>query len=304
VEVLDYINKNRLDVAVTMITSYASLDLAVAATKKGAFNFVPKPFTPAELKSAVENATKHLYLKRMTLQMNTEGKQLRFQFLSVLSHELKAPLNAIEGYLKLMQDKTLGNDLAKYDEMVNRSFERVKGMRSLIMDLLDLTRLESQGGEKTKTKVDVTAVCKMAIDTIQPVAIQKNINVISNLDEDIIFYANPTDIEIIINNILSNAVKYNQPNGLVILDLEQKDNTIIICAEDTGIGIAEEDMDKLFLEFTRIKNEETKFISGSGLGLSILKKTVESYNGKVDVKSKLGQGTKFTITLPIYKKTN
>ncbi|MBN1200210.1 MAG: response regulator, partial [Bacteroidales bacterium] len=104
IEVLEYIRKREFDTEVMMITSYASLDLAVKATNNGAFNFVPKPFTPQELKTAMESITKHLYLKRMTRKMNAEGKQVRFQFLSVLSHELKSPLNAIEGYLKIMQD--------------------------------------------------------------------------------------------------------------------------------------------------------------------------------------------------------
>lgn len=304
VEVLDYINKNRLDLAVTMITSYASLDLAVAATKKGAYNFVPKPFTPAELKVAVENATKHLFLKRMTMQLNTEGRQIRFKFMSVLSHELKSPLNAIEGYLKLMQDRMLGSDLDKYNEMVDRSLERIKGMRGLIMDLLDLTRLETQGGEKVKSKVDVSAICKMAIDTISPLAIQKNINIIQNIDHDVVFFSNTADMEIIFNNLLSNAVKYNHDNGLIIINLDKEDSNIVIRVEDTGIGIAEEDMEKLFNEFSRIINEETKFISGSGLGLSILKKTVESYNGTVEVKSKVGHGTKFKVVLPIIHGAN
>ena len=92
-----------------MITSYASLDLAVKATNNGAYNFVPKPFTPQELKAAMESITKHLFLKRMTRKMQAEGKEIRFQFLSVLSHELKSPINAIEGYLQIMQDKQAGN---------------------------------------------------------------------------------------------------------------------------------------------------------------------------------------------------
>ena len=88
IEVLEYIKRKSVDCAVMMITSYASLDLAVKATNIGAYNFVPKPFTPQELKAAMENITKHLFLKRMTRKMNEEGKQLRFQFLSFFSHEL------------------------------------------------------------------------------------------------------------------------------------------------------------------------------------------------------------------------
>lgn len=299
VEVLDYIHKNKMDVAVTMITSYASLDLAIATTNKGAYNFVPKPFTPAELKSAVENASKHLYLTRMTRQMNAHGKRLRFKFLSVLSHELKSPLNAVEGYLQLMDEKMLGNDLEKYNEMIGRSLERINGMRSLIMDLLDLTQLESSSIEKELTDINLAKSCKMAIDTILPLAIQKNINIESNVDDQIIYHANTTDLEIIFNNLFSNAVKYNRENGTVRIDITSNGKTVVISIEDSGIGIAEEDMDKLFQEFTRIKTKETRLISGSGLGLSILKKTIESYQGTVDVESKLGEGTKFTITLPI-----
>lgn len=302
-EVLDYISKNRFDLAVTMITSYASLDLAVAATGKGAYNFVPKPFTPVELKAAVESATKHLYLKRMTLQMNAHGKEMRFKFLSVLSHELKSPLSAIEGYLNLMQAKMLGDELENYQESIGRSLERIKGMRSLIMDLLDLTRLDSQTADKMKTNVDLTAVCNMALDTIQPIAIQRNINLITSIEEEVNFMANSSDMEIIFNNLLSNAVKYNKDNGLITINLEKKEKEIVIIVEDTGIGIEKEDLDKLFQEFTRIKNEETRFISGSGLGLSILKKTVESYLGKIEVDSKYGEGTRFSVHLPLLETT-
>jgi signal transduction histidine kinase len=297
VEVLDFIHKNNLDVAVTMITSYASLDLAVDATNKGAYNFVPKPFTPSELKLAVESASKHLYLKRMTKRMSTQGKQLRFKFLSVLSHELKSPLNAIEGYLQLMQDKIMGDDINKYDEMINRSLERVVGMRSLIMDLLDLTKLESAANNKEFKEINITELCNLSIDSVLPLAIQKNIDIDFNVKEPILFTANNSDMDIIFNNLLSNAVKYNRDNGKVFINIKLADNVLIIEVEDTGIGIADEDIDNLFLEFSRIKTDATRYISGSGLGLSILKKTVESYQGSIDVKSEINKGTKFTIKL-------
>lgn len=297
VEVLDFIHKNNLDVAVTMITSYASLDLAVDATNKGAYNFVPKPFTPAELKLAVESASKHLYLKRMTKQMSTQGKQLRFKFLSVLSHELKSPLNAIEGYLQLVQDKIMGNDIDKYDEMIDRSLERVSGMRTLIMDLLDLTKLESNVANKSFSEIDISKLCKLSIDSVLPLAIQKNIDIVFNVSEPILFNANTSDMEIIFNNLLSNAVKYNRDDGKVFIDLKLVEGLLTIEVEDTGIGIADDDIDNLFQEFNRIKTKATRNISGSGLGLSILKKTVESYQGSVDVKSQIEKGTKFTIKL-------
>ena len=143
IQVLEYIRNKQYDIVVVMITSYASLELAVKATRDGAYDFIPKPFTPQELRASIENITKQLFLRRMTQTLNTEGKQIRFQFMSVLSHELKAPLNAIEGYLRMIGEKQMGDNVDSYKEMIDRSLERIKGMRQLILDMLDLTRLKS-----------------------------------------------------------------------------------------------------------------------------------------------------------------
>lgn len=297
IEVLEKISKMRLDTAVMMITSYASLDIAVKATNFGAYNFVPKPFTPAELKSSIESISKHLYLKRMTRKMKEEGKQIRFQFLSVLSHELKSPLNAIEGYLKIMEDKQVGENIDDYMSMIDRSLQRIKGMRNLIIDMLDLTRLES--GKKTRNlqKLDLNYLANMAIDTIKPLAIQHNIKIITEIDEDVTITADQDEIEIIFNNLLSNAVKYNSENGEIHFIVKRNNSGIEIVVSDTGIGISDEDMPKLFGEFSRIKNSETRNISGSGLGLSITKKMIDLYNGSIDVKSIVGEGTTFKVVI-------
>ncbi len=298
-EVLEYINKKQYDTVVMMITSYASLDLAVKATNMGAYNFVPKPFTPQELKAAIENITKHLFLKRMTRKMNKEGKQLRFQFLSVLSHELKSPINAVEGYLKIMQEKQVGDNVDDYQAMIDRSLVRIKSMRNLIIDLLDLTKLES--GKKTREikKMDLSVMGKIAVDTIEPLAIQKNVKIFFDSKENIFINADPEEMEIIFNNLLSNAVKYNKPDGKVNFSISNSTDKIIVVVEDTGIGIDKEDIPRLFHEFSRIRNSKTKDITGSGLGLSIVKKMVSLYNGEIKVDSKPGVGSVFTVVFPI-----
>ncbi|MCF8296192.1 MAG: response regulator [Saprospiraceae bacterium] len=298
IDVLEYINKKNYDTQVMMITSYASLDLAVKATNNGAYNFVPKPFTPQELKASIDNITKHLFLKRMTKKMNTEGKQIRFQFLSVLSHELKSPINAIEGYLKIMQSRQVGNNLEDYDKMIERSIERIKGMRSLIFDMLDLTKIES--GKKTQNikSVDLNEIAQLSIDTMEPMAIQKNIKVHLITDENVYIKADSDEIEIIFNNLVSNAIKYNKDDGEVNVSIISKKDGIIIQVEDTGIGMSEEDIEKLFKDFIRIKNEKTKNITGSGLGLSIVKKLVESNHGEITVESKVDVGSRFIVKFP------
>ena len=298
IEVLEYIKKNKISTSVMMITSYSSLDLAVKATKNGAFNFIPKPFTPQELRTAIESITKHLFLKRMTKKMHKEGKQIRFQFLSVLSHELKSPLNAIEGYLRIMQDKQVGTNIDDYEVMISRSMERIKGMRNLIMDLLDLTRIESGEKKQNLSEVNLVEIVQLSIDTMEPMAIQKNVKIITNFPEQEIITADANEIEIIFNNLISNAIKYNKDNGEVEIFIKKENNELKIIVKDTGIGMSKEDTTQLFKEFVRIRNEKTKSITGSGLGLSITQKILKLYNGKIEVKSEEDKGSIFTVTIP------
>jgi len=298
VEVLEFINNNQLDILVMMITSYASLELAVKATTIGAYDFVPKPFTPQELKSSMENITKHYFLRRMTRKMHKEGKQVRFQFLSVLSHELKAPLNAIEGYLNIMQDKQMGPNVAAYDEMIDRSLSRVKSMRTMIMDLLDLTHIESGKKKRELRELDLCLVAKSAMDTMMPLAIQRDVTMQLAADDGCTYFADSDEMVIIFNNLISNAVKYNATGGTVTCTIAQSENQVVITVADTGIGIDEADVPKLFHEFSRIKNAKTREVTGSGLGLSIVKRLVSMYNGRIEVDSKVGQGSTFCIYLP------
>jgi len=298
VEVLEYVKNKHYDIIVVMITSYASLELAVKATRDGAFDFIPKPFTPQEIRASVENITKQIFLKRMTQSLNNTGKQIRFQFLSVLSHELKAPLNAIDGYLKMIKDRQFGNNIEAYDEMLDRSMERIKGMRQLILDLLDLTKIETGKPTQKLEKVDIRKIVQMSVDTIRPYAIQKDVDIYVNSREAFEMRADPGEIEIIMNNLISNAVKYNKVGGRVDIFLEKNANHLRITVTDTGIGLNTEDRERIFEDFVRIKSFQTREVTGSGLGLSIVKKIVDMYQGSIEVQSEPGSGTSFIVNLP------
>jgi signal transduction histidine kinase len=297
VEVLEYVKSKHYDIIVVMITSYASLELAVKATRDGAYDFIPKPFTPQEIRASVENITKQIFLKRMTQTLNKTGKQIRFQFLSVLSHELKAPLNAIDGYLKMIKERQFGNSVDAYEEMLDRSMERIKGMRQLILDLLDLTKIETGKPTQKLEVVNVRKIVQMAVDTIRPYAIQKDVDLYINTRENIEMKADPGEIEIIMNNLISNAVKYNKTGGRVDIFIEKTGLTLKITVSDTGIGFRPEDKEKIFEDFVRIKSSQTREVTGSGLGLSIVKKIVDMYNGSIVVNSEPDKGTTFIITL-------
>ena len=183
--------------------------------------------------------------------------------------------------------------------MIDRSLSRVKAMRTLIMDLLDLTRIESGRKKRELGELDLGLVAKSAIETMVPMAIQKDVNIIYDKSTSVPYIADSEEIEIVFNNLISNAVKYNEDGGTVECKIAHLGSEILIVISDTGVGIAEEDLPKLFREFSRIKTTKTKEISGSGLGLSIVKRIVDLYKGRIEVESNVGEGTKFLIYLPV-----
>ncbi len=299
IEVLEFINANQLNILVMMITSYASLELAVKATNIGAYDFVPKPFTPQELKTSMENIAKHFFLRRMTRKLHKEGKQVRFQFLTLLSHELKSPLNAIEGYLHMMQEKQTGDKIDDYAEPIDRALSRIQSMRNLIMDLLDLTHIESGKRRRDVREIDLVLVAKSALDTMMPLAVQRDITLELVGCEVQPILADSDDMEILLNNIISNAVKYNVDGGWVRCEVGHTPDSIFCKVSDSGIGIEDEDIPKLFHEFTRIKNPLSRNVSGTGLGLSIVRKILDLYGADINIESSPGGGSVFTMVFPL-----
>jgi two-component system sensor histidine kinase/response regulator len=280
-----------------MITAYASLETAVTAIKRGAYDFLAKPFTPIELRDVVSKAARSIILAQQAKKLAEEKRQIRFQFISVLAHELKSPLAAVEGYLHIVKDRSAGDEQQVYNQMLQRSLIRLEGMRKLIGDLLDLTRIESGQKKRELSDVDLRKAAQNAIETFAPLAKDRNIGIELKGDESVCLAADIGEIEIILNNLVSNAVKYNRDNGRVEIVLKNEDGGIRITVSDTGIGMSKEDTARLFEDFVRIKNEQTRNILGSGLGLSIVKKLVRLYSGDVSVASTPGKSTAFTVRL-------
>jgi signal transduction histidine kinase len=280
-----------------MITAYSSIEVAISATKNGAYDFLAKPFTPDELRNTIKKAARNLLLNRKAKKLAEEKRQVRFQFLSVLSHELKAPLNAVEGYMNILDQKVAGNDLNNYEEMVRRCLSRINGMRKLIFDLLDLTRIESGQKKRELEEINVRTPAEKSIETLLPDAEKRKITIELHAENEIKMYADPGELEIIFNNLISNAVKYNRENGKVDIYIDKKDDTVTLKTADTGIGMTQKEQKKLFREFVRIKNKKTRLIEGSGLGLSILKRLSSLYEGNVNVESEPDKGSVFIVLL-------
>ncbi len=293
-EILAELAKQGRQLVTIMITAYATFETAVQATKLGAYDFLAKPFSPDELRYSLRKATDQLILSREARRLAGEERQVRFNFISVLSHELKAPLNAIEGYLKLLQEDETPE---QWQMMIGRSLIRLDGMRKLIFDLLDLTRIESGQKARQFTEVDVAEVARRTIDLFASEAADRGITVTLSAPEPVMMVADASELEIVLNNLVSNAVKYNRDGGTVKVSLARKDEEVLIEVTDTGIGLTAEEAAKLWGEFVRIKNEDTFKILGSGLGLSTVRKLAHLYGGEVSVESERDVGSTFRATL-------
>jgi two-component system, sensor histidine kinase and response regulator len=292
-EILAELSKQGKMPLTVMITAYATFEAAVQATKLGAYDFLAKPFSPEELRYTVRKATDQLILSREARRLAEEKRQVRFNFISVLSHELKAPLNAIEGYLKILQS----DEPPERRPMIDRSLLRLDGMRKLIFDLLDLTRIESGQKARAFSNVEVRDIAQRTIDLFSAEAADRQIGITLRSPKPVPLLADPSEIEIVLNNLVSNAVKYNKDSGSVTVSLEHRNDEVRIQVADTGIGLTPEEAAKLFTEFVRIKNEDTFKILGSGLGLSTVRKLAQMYGGDATVKSEKGKGSIFTVTL-------
>ena len=296
-DVLQTLVENKCEALVVMITAYASLETAVQATKIGAFDFLAKPFTPMEVKAAVHKTSKHYMIQAQARKLAGERKQIRFAFLSVLAHELRPPSPRWKATSGSSATTRWATGVEAYDALLDRSILRLEGMRKLILDLLDLTSIESGQKQRTLTEVDLCAAAAQSLETHQSLAAEKGVTLLFLPPGPVRLQADPGELEMLFNNLISNAIKYNHEGGSVTVEVEEGPETIQVKVHDTGIGMTREEMAKLFLEFSRIKNEKTRNILGSGLGLSILKRLAGLYGGKVAVASEPDRGSTFTVTL-------
>jgi signal transduction histidine kinase len=296
-EILEKLVSDKSDTLAIMVTAYASLEMAVKATKQGAYDFLAKPFTPGDLRKVVEKAARHMLSVKAAKRLASERHRVRFEFLSVLAHELKAPLGAVEGYLRLIEEGVTKDNPEAQARVVDRCLVRLEGMRKLIFDLLDLTRIESGQKQREVHPVDLAELLPRIMETFAPEADVRNIAMELEVTGDTTMQGDPGELEIILNNLVSNAVKYNRDGGRVTVDVRGDDEMLMIQVTDTGIGMTEEEAASLFGEFVRIKNEKTKTILGSGLGLSIVRRLARLNGGDVTVQSEDNVGSTFTVTL-------
>ncbi len=229
-----------------------------------------------------------------------ELDRTKSRFVSVVSHELKAPLAAIEGYLEVLLAGTAGEIPEKGRGMLERCRDRAASLQTLIKDILNITRIEAQTVTRQIGPQNVPAVVAGVVELLRANADPRGIRIVHEADPSVPpVPADREDLERILTNLISNAIKYNRDGGQVTIRYRADADGLHVSVADTGIGIDPEFRDHLGKEFFRVRNAETSRISGTGLGLSIIKKLMEIYRGRLVVESTPGQGSTFTVVFPL-----
>jgi two-component system phosphate regulon sensor histidine kinase PhoR len=226
-------------------------------------------------------------------------EQMRRDFVANVSHELKTPLTAIKGYLETLLEGGID------DPQVNRRFlekmgQNVSRLNALVADVLNLARIESGKGVLKSVQVDWTAAAREAIKRYETAAASKKIDVQADFpDEPIEVLGDPEGITQIVENLLDNAIKYTPESGRVRLRLRKGNGMVSLEIEDTGIGIPQKHLGRIFERFYRVDKARSRELGGTGLGLSIVKHLAAQMNGTVAVESEEGKGSCFSVTLPL-----
>lgn len=299
-EVLDKLTTFDPAIVGIVITGYATIDSAIEAMKKGAYDFLPKPFSPEELRLII---TRGLERRRLILEaeaLRREKRLLEDHFITLVSHQLRSPLVAIQQFFEVMLADASDDSGTRFQDMIHKAGERLEGLLQLINDWLDLARIEQGGLAGKLHPVNVAAIVDRQVAFMAAAARPSQVTLEWTLPAGpapVVLGDEPC-LEQVFTNLIGNAIAYNKPQGRVRVDLKVEAEDIVIEVQDTGIGIAKEHLPLIFDQFYRVSRGEARRSQGSGLGLSIAKKIIEAHRGRIDVVSTPDVGTTFTVRLP------
>lgn len=251
-------------------------------------------FSPVKERYSRSVAGLLVLIEDVTVQKNAEI--MRSEFSANVSHELKTPLTTMIGFAELIKEGLVTDldSIRRYCTMINK-----EGLRliSLIEDIMRLSKIEA-GLDPNETLVNVKLVSQEAINLLKPKAEKSNVKL--NLEsEDVSINANKNYISELLYNLIDNAIKYNKQNGLVNVNIYKDRDNLFIKVKDNGVGISEEDQERIFERFYRVDKSRSKETGGTGLGLSIVKHIAELYDGNIELNSKRNKGTEITVIIPL-----
>lgn len=225
--------------------------------------------------------------------------QMKSELVSMVSHEIRGPLNTVLMQVKLVSDGLAGQVTEKQKELLVRMSDRLKSLVKLSSELLDLAKIESGLINQEREVLQMADILEDQVAFFQTRAEGKKIKLnLLPIPDLTPVLANRANMEEVLSNLLSNAIKYTQENGTVTIRAAESHGYLCIEVSDTGIGIEKEEQDHILQRFYRVKNDKTRFIPGTGLGLAIVNSIVRAHHGRITLDSEFGKGSTFRVYLP------
>ena len=296
-EVLEKIRDKDRNIVTIVITGYATIESAVESMKKGAFDFLPKPFSPDELTIIAGRALEKRKMLLEAERLREEKERMRQNFISMVSHEMRTPLVAVMQYLEVLGGGLAGEINQEQVKIINRMKIRLNELLALISRWLKYARIEELKIKEGFQDFVLSSVIQESLDLVKPLAQEKNIQlIIDPIEEKIIVSGDREMLKEVFMNLFGNGIKYNREKGRVNVQTRLLADSVVIDIIDTGIGIPEEALVDIGEEFYRVKREG--LAAGFGLGLAIVKKILDIHGGRLEIKSKVNEGSTFTVYLP------
>jgi len=298
-ELLEKISQIDPDIISIVITGYAIIESAVEAMKRNAYDFLPKPFTPNQLRMVIERGLERRRLVAESARLRREKEMMRENFITLVSHQLRSPLASVKQYFGVIREGFTGEVTDKQKEIIQKAEGYIDSLIQLINDWLGMSRVEAGRIRDKLEPVSLAAVLSEAIEMMKPQAGDKKVTLELNSADNLpTLKGDSKCLKEAFLNLLSNGINYNREGGTVTVTVRERGDDLAVEISDTGIGISREDLPFIFEEFFRVKSKETQHVTGTGLGLPMAKRIIEAHNGCVKVVSEPGGGTTFSIFLP------
>ena len=279
------------EVTVIIFTGYATVESVREALKLGAFDYIPKPFTPDELIEVVDNAIK----KRKDM---SNVKML--DLMAIVSHELKSPVDTMFSSVDALKKGYFGKLAPAQQKTIDAVIRNCVYLEDIIRNFIDLSKMEIGDLEFFSEDIDLAkSVIQPVLDLPDHQNNFRNMQIITDFKTLPQVYGDPNLLKIVVTNFVNNAIKYGSPDTTIVVTLSEDDSRYVCSVYNEGVGISKEEIKhRLFNRFARLKQKGTEGVKGSGLGLYICKKIIEKHGGEVWVNSEEGQWSKFFFSLP------
>ncbi len=298
-EVCEEIKKNDKwhDIPVIFLTANTLTEDLVKGFEKGGVDYITKPFKSEELHVRVKTHLDLSESRNEILKMNRQRDKLY----SIIAHDIRSPLSGILQTIDAIEQGYFDPTSEDFREIIRHLKERTKETSTLLTSLLQWSRAKSDKFEMHPAETNVYVVVSNCLQLLNANAMNKNINIHFDSDEDAVAWCDEVSIHTVIRNLISNAIKFTGSNGSIWIRTKRDDCKLRIEIVDTGVGMAEETIKKIFEQNEHYTSTGTNNEQGTGLGLMIVKEFVEKNNGKIIVDSVIGKGSTFVVELPTLK---